>query len=83
MKSVNPKALREAYEMLYPLETAEVRDQEHFETIYGYWLWIYAAEPERAIGTSNWYGKVTKALFKALKIRQPRTKREMLRVLAE
>jgi hypothetical protein len=55
------------------------------ERIFNNWLERYLQEPELAICTvkTAWGGKVTAALFKALGIKQPRTKPAMLRALME
>ncbi len=55
------------------------------ERIFNNWLKRYLEEPELAICVvkTAWGGKVTTALFKALGIKQPRTKPAMLRALME
>lgn len=77
--TVTPKALATAYNELYPAEN-HVLDEDTLQ-IYNNWLTRYQQNPEHAVATQNWCGKVTKALFRALNIKQPRTKREMLLVL--
>lgn len=80
MKIVTPKTLCQSYATLYPNEIglADIISQEY---VFGNWLDRYAALPDSAIATQNWGGKVTRALFHALAIKQPRTKKEMLRLL--
>lgn len=75
MKTVTPQRLNRAYMDLFP---GENRDTAECETIMGNWLERYQQDPAKAIATQNWYGKVTQALFKALGLKQPRSKREML-----
>jgi len=55
------------------------------ERIFNNWLERYLQEPELGICTvkTAWGGKVTAALFKALGIKQPRTKPTMLRALMD
>jgi hypothetical protein len=75
MKSVSPKKLCESYMFIYPGEITDVADGER---ILKNWLDRYKLFPEKAIATCNWYGKVTTALFHALFLEKPRTKRDML-----
>ena len=78
MKTVSPTELNRAYMELYP---GENHDNPDCERIMGNWLERYRNQPDCAIATQNWCGKVTKALFKALGLKQPRIKREMLEML--
>lgn len=85
MKTVTPEQLREAYESLYPEE-----GKWGGVSVFDEWLWHYEQNPVSAISTcvyrgrlrSNWKGKVTAALFEALRIPKPKTKRQMLEALA-
>ena len=45
------------------------------------WMERYQTDPMFALATQNWYGKVTKALFLSLRIKQPRSKAQMLLAL--
>ncbi len=80
MKTVKPSELRTAYVALFPSEGSP--NLADLDRIFGNWLEQYEANPDRAIATQNWCGKVTRALFAALKLRQPRTKRDMLAALS-
>lgn len=77
--TVTPIALSDAYRALFPNECRynPQQIQDHEETMAN-WLTHYAADPASALATTNWAGKVTQALFHALKIRMPRTKRDRL-----
>lgn len=81
MKTVAPEQLTKAYETLFPEEFKGNNAFEQVQNIMSNWLEGYKEEPERKISVSNFSGKVTKALFLALEIKKPRTKKEMLRVL--
>ena len=91
MKTVTPTQLLDAYNELNPGEHSipEHHDPSTFradvERIFNNWLTRYRDSPELAltVGKSNWGGKVTTALFKALGIKQPKTKSAMLRALME
>lgn len=72
--------LIDAYEELYPDERT---DREDARRIYGNWLEVYKQDPKKAVAKANWYGKVTKAMFRALGVKQPRSVKEMLRVLCQ
>ena len=85
--------LVESYEKLFPdkhnygCPTAEATEQlkqshhEELRAILCGWLNRYIHNPEDAIATQNWYGKVTRALFDAVGIKLPKTKKEMLVML--
>ncbi len=77
MKTVTPTQLREAHESLYPNQ--RFLDGQPWER----WLWIYNQNPIAAIALQGPFSEWTKALFKALGIKQPKTKRQMLAALAE
>ncbi len=94
MKTVTPAQLLDAYNVLHPTEhktpqhqdlTAARADLERIFNIFNNWLKRYLDNPETtlSIGKTNWGGKVTSALFKALGIKQPKTKSAMLRALME
>jgi hypothetical protein len=91
MKTVTPAQLVDAYNQLNPGEhrIPEHQDASIFradlERIFNNWLTLYIDNPKLAVsvGKSNWGGKVTTALFKALGIKQPKTKSAMLRALME
>lgn len=72
-----PEALWTAYNTLYPGESS----QEQGVPILKGWMERYHTNPMVALATQNWYGKVTKALFLSLGIKQPRTKAQMLLAL--
>ena len=83
MKTTTAEALIAAYDSLYPGEHAPVegvdlaKHQADMERTFSNWLARYKEFPEATLATTNWEGKVTKALFKALEIKQPRTKATM------
>jgi hypothetical protein len=87
MKTVTAAELVAAYDSLYPGEHVPVegvdltKHQSDIESTFNNWLARYKEFPEATIATSNWGGKVTKALFKALDIKQPRKKSAMIRSL--
>lgn len=97
MKTVTPTQLVNAYDELNPGEHSRAylaptggqadptQGRADVERIFNNWLERYLQEPELAICTvkTAWGGKVTAALFKALGIKQPRTKPAMLRALME
>src|SRR5690242_5722005 len=89
MKTVTAAKLLAAYDSLYPGEHTPVegadptKHQSDLETTFNRWLARYHEFPEATLATTNWAGKVTKALFKALEIKQPRTKPAMMRALME
>lgn len=76
IKTVSPEELKNAYEKLFPDEKCNENLQ-----ILGNWLKRYEEKPEACISVSNWYGKVTKALFVALRTTMPNNKKDMLLVL--
>jgi len=69
-----------AYKELFPGEF-DLKNLPEIEETMGNWLERYYREPEKAIATQNWTGKVTQALFHALGIGQPKTKKAMLELL--
>ena len=79
MKTITPLELVKAYEELNPLECLTVT--EDTLRIFGNWLSRYNADPSGALATANWGGKVTRALFRALGLKCPRTKGAMLEIL--
>ncbi len=79
MKTVSAWQLVEAYVELYPGEL--IGRDDDITRIFNNWLYRYNKTPEKAIATTNWNGKVTKALFHALKIKQPKTKKAMMEAL--
>lgn len=91
MKTVTPGQLVDAYNELNPREhgTPEHQDpstaRADLERIFNNWLTSYLDNPKLtlSVGKTNWGGKVTAALFKALGIKQPKTKSAMLRALME
>jgi hypothetical protein len=89
MKTVNAAQLIAAYDSLHPGELAPVdgvdlaKHQADIERTFTTWLARYKEFPEAALATTKWGGKVTKALFKALGINQPRTKAAMMRSLMD
>jgi hypothetical protein len=78
--TTTPEKLAAAYAGLYPSEGGT---SSEVVRIFGNWLERYNRNPESAIATCNWCGKVTRALFAAVGIKQPKTKREMLKVLED
>jgi hypothetical protein len=77
-KTVTAEELAKAYTTIYPEELISPNNTpesclRQVTEILGNWLAGYDKSPERHIAGSNWYGKVTKALFMALKIKQPKT----------
>ena len=91
MKRVTPAQLADAYNELHPGEhkISQHRDpstaRADLERILNNWLMRYRDNPELAlsVGKTNWGAKVTAALFKALGLKQPKTKSAMLRALME
>jgi uncharacterized protein YqeY len=83
--SVSPEKLHEVYHELYPSEAPKDFQKEGNIKIFGNWLNRYKESPEMAIATvpTSWQGKMTKALFKALDILQPKTKPAMLEALKD
>lgn len=87
MIRTSPRELTLAYKELYPNEfihneaSTEEKTFQEIERILSNWIVDYEATPERMVSNSNWYGKVTKALFKAVDIKKPKTVAEMLLVL--
>ena len=83
MKTVTPEQLAKAYVTLYPSELISPNNTpeqclQQITEIMRNWLKHYHIDPQRNISGSNWYGKVTKALFLALEIKQPKTVKAML-----
>lgn len=79
MRIVTPQQLCQAYRTLNPGEISHAAEGVR---ILGNWLQRYLAHPDQAIAADgNWHGKVTAALFHALGLKLPRTKRERLVVL--
>lgn len=78
MKTVTAQQLARAYAIMNPQEGSTAAIEETM----GNWLARYERKPSAAIATTNWAGKVTAALFKALGIQQPKTKTRMLEVLS-
>ena len=86
MKTVTAQKLALAYSSLYPEELVSQNNTKEqclvqLRDILGNWLFRYEKLPETAIAGSNWQGRVTKALFVALDIKQPKTVKKMLEVL--
>jgi hypothetical protein len=77
LRCPTPEALWTAYNTLYPGESSQ---EQGVPTLQG-WMERYQTDPMFALATQNWYGKVTKALFLSLGIKQPRTKAQMLLAL--
>lgn len=69
-----------AYGELNPGEF-ELKNLPEIEEAMGNWLEKLSQQPEKAIATTNWAGKVTQALFYALGIDSPKTKKSMLELL--
>lgn len=91
MKTSTPKQLADAYDALYPEEAARqiahlrannlgITDSER-EHPFRNWLTAYESHPVDALAIANWRGKVTKALFHALGIKQPARLGQMITVL--
>ena len=86
MKQVTSLELAKAYGELNPNENFKFDTAEQVADlmrIFGNWLEAYSRKPESRIATCNWMGKVTKALFYALGMKQPRTKKAMLEALKD
>ena len=81
MKTVTAEQLYKAYVELYPTEAAPPSDNDPHGPYRG-WLARYKDSDGQCIATQNWSGKVTRALFRALKTKQPRAKRDMLAALS-
>jgi hypothetical protein len=83
MKTVSPAELNQAYMQLHPGEirpdAVSIADSER---VLANWLERYANEPAKAISLTNWQGKVTLALLKALKLPTPKTKTQAMALLA-
>jgi hypothetical protein len=83
VKTVTAEELTRAYQTLFPQEVKNDSDFQETERILGNWLKGYVESPELKLATTNWCGKVTKALFLALNIKMPKTKKDMLVALEE
>jgi hypothetical protein len=86
LKTVTPTQLVDAYDTLNPGEHRDAngnRNQADLERIFGNWLETYERDPDKALCVvkTAWGGKVTTALFRALEIKQPRTKAAMIAAL--
>lgn len=77
---VSSSRLALAYKELFPGEF-DLKNLPEIEQTMQNWLDRYYSEPDKAIATQNWTGKVTQALFHALGIKQPKTKADMLDIL--
>lgn len=69
-----------AYGELFPGEF-ELKNLPQIVDTMSNWLDRFREEPEKAVATTNWAGKVTQALFHALGLEQPKTKKAMLEML--
>jgi hypothetical protein len=79
--STDGRLLAEEYYRLFPAELGHDPDWEDLTRIFGNWLNKLVADPEKALSTSNWHGKVSKAYFKMHGVRPvPRTKKEMVTI---
>lgn len=78
-RTVTATALSTSYRTIFPNECDDTPSQinDHID-IMGNWLARYHTHPESALATTNWAGKVTQALFHALHLHMPRTKRDRL-----
>lgn len=86
MITVTPKQLAKAYSELYPEELISANNSPEecliqIEEAVGNWLFRYEHLSDTCISNSNWSGKVTKALFVALRIKKPNTVKAMLESL--
>ena len=79
MRTTTPQLLAQSYATLHPTENLPLTEDTY--RIFGNWLDRYKSCPACTIATANWGGKVTKALFHALGMKQPRNKTEMLNAL--
>ena len=78
-RTVTATTLSTAYRTLFPDECTYSQPQiTNHEEIMSNWLARYQAHPESALATTNWTGKITQALFHALHLHMPRTKRDRL-----
>lgn len=78
---VSASRLALAYHELFPGEF-ELRNLPEVQGTMQNWLDRFHQEPEKAIATTNWAGKVTQALFYALGLDTPKTKKAMLELLS-
>jgi hypothetical protein len=81
MKSVTPAQLNAAYMELNPGEIRPGQEPDS-ERILANWLHRYHQDPVFCVARSNWHGKVTDALLKALGLPKPKSKRHALFMLA-
>lgn len=79
---VSAARLAIAYGELFPREFDQ-RDLPQLEHTMGNWLERFQENPAKTIATANWAGKVTQALFRALGLKQPKTKAAMLELLRD
>ena len=79
MKTVTPAQLAVAYCELYPSENPPAQHEDAMRN----WLARYESGDGRTIARANWYGKVTRALFRAIDLKQPRTVAEMVDALED
>jgi hypothetical protein len=86
------KQLTEAYYSLYPKESPEITltnnpgmDRESVwdsaTQTYQNWLDRLHENPQKALATTNWCGKVTKAYFKMIGVPLPKRKDQMMEVV--
>lgn len=88
MKTVTAQELAKSYLSLYPDELISPNNTPEqclaqVTEVVGRWMERYQENPEEHVRNSNWYGKVTKALFAALNIKQPKTVKAMLEALRD
>jgi len=81
MKTTTPQKLAASYAQLNPSENLPLN--EDVFRIMRNWLNGYAENPDRHVAMSNYYGKVTRALFHALGFKMSRTKKEALSILSK
>lgn len=77
---MNAENLVKTYSELFPDEKLAVN--EDTIRIFNNWLNRLRDEPQRALATVNWCGKVTKAFFTMHGMRTPKTKLGMMQALS-
>ncbi len=83
MRTVEPAILLSAYNELFPEETPKPFQVSGTLRVFKRWLDSYMVTPNEdlSVVAKSWEGKMTRALFKALAIKIPKTKPEMLAAL--
>lgn len=82
MKSLALRIAEKYYEQ-NPAEQSPNPNWLDLERIFGNWLERLQTNPDHALATTNWAGKVTKAFFAAFDRKTPKRKPEMVALAKE